>query len=232
MEEFDTNNEMDYQKRLSERTKIDVSENLRSHRLYEIGKRVQDFVLALIASALLFPFMLLLMIIICIDSPGAGPIFVQTRIGKDGKPFRFYKFRSMVPHAESMQAALQKHNEMDGPAFKMKKDPRITRVGRFIRKVSIDELPQLWNVLKGDMSLVGPRPALPREVELYTDYERQRLCIKPGLTCYWQCHKKRNDVLFDEWMDLDIQYIQERSFWVDWKIIIKTFGVVVSGEGI
>ena len=111
---------------------------------------------------------------------------------------------------------------MDGPAFKMKNDPRITRVGRFIRKTGIDELPQLVNVLKGEMSLVGPRPALPREVEQYTDYQRQRLNVTPGLTCYWQVQPNRNELSFDEWMELDLKYIRERSFWVDWKIIFKT----------
>ena len=113
----------------------------------------------------------------------------------------------------------------------MKDDPRITRVGRVIRKISLDELPQLWNILKGDMSIVGPRPALPREVELYTEPQRQRMYVTPGLTCYWQVQPKRNDISFEDWMALDLQYIQERSFWVDWKIIFKTVGAVLNHEG-
>ena len=128
----------------------------------------------------------------------------------------------MIPNAEEKLKEVLAQNEMDGPAFKMKNDPRITRVGRFIRKTGIDELPQLVNVLKGEMSLVGPRPALPREVEQYTDYQRQRLNVTPGLTCYWQVQPNRNELSFDEWMELDLKYIRERSFWVDWKIIFKT----------
>lgn len=120
---------------------------------------------------------------------------------------------------------------MNGPVFKIKDDPRITRVGRFIRRTSLDELPQLWNVLEGDMSIVGPRPALPREVEQYGDYEKQRLYVTPGLSCYWQIAPHRNDLSFEEWMDLDIEYIQERSFWVDWKIILGTFRVCLLGHG-
>ena len=120
---------------------------------------------------------------------------------------------------------------MDGPAFKIQDDPRITRVGHFIRKTSIDELPQLINVLKGDMSIVGPRPALPREVIQYTDYQRQRMYVTPGLTCYWQIQPHRNEISFAEWMELDIKYIQERNFWVDWKIIFKTVLVVFRGQG-
>lgn len=122
-------------------------------------------------------------------------------------------------------------NEMDGPVFKIKDDPRITRVGKFIRKTSLDELPQLWNILKGDMSIVGPRPALPREVEQYGDYEKQRLYVTPGLSCYWQIAPHRNDLSFEEWMDLDVKYVKERSFWVDWKIIFKTFKVCLLGHG-
>ena len=122
-------------------------------------------------------------------------------------------------------------NEMEGPAFKIKDDPRITRVGHFIRKTSIDELPQLWNILKGDMSIVGPRPPLPREVAQYTNYQMQRLYVTPGLTCYWQIQPHRNDLSFDEWLELDIKYIQNRSFLEDWKIILMTFGAVLGMNG-
>ena len=134
-------------------------------------------------------------------------------------------------NAEEKLAELLDKNEMEGPAFKMKEDPRITKVGRFLRQTSLDELPQLWNILKGDMSIVGPRPALPREVALYDDYLKQRLYVTPGLTCYWQIQPNRNSLTFDEWMELDIQYIQDRSFWTDWKVIFRTVGAVLGMEG-
>jgi lipopolysaccharide/colanic/teichoic acid biosynthesis glycosyltransferase len=137
----------------------------------------------------------------------------------------------MVPNADTMLDSLLEHNEMDGPAFKIKDDPRITRVGRFIRRTSIDELPQLWNVLIGDMSLVGPRPPLPREVSLYTEQQNQRLLVTPGITCYWQIQPKRNSLSFDEWLALDIKYIRERSLKTDITILYKTIGVVLSQEG-
>lgn len=194
-------------------------------------RRGQDILLSLIALLLLWPVMLIVALVVVIDSPEAGPIFAQDRVGRDGKVFRFYKFRSMVPNAEAKLTELLEKNEMEGPAFKMKDDPRITRVGKFIRKTSLDELPQLWNILKGDMSIVGPRPPLPREVEQYGEYERQRLLVTPGLTCYWQIQPHRNDLSFDEWVDLDVQYIEESSFLTDWKIIFKTFGAVIGMNG-
>lgn len=206
-------------------------EVLQRDRKYWKLRRVQDIVLSVVALAVLWPFMLIVALVIVIDSPGAGPIFSQTRIGRDGKSFTFYKFRSMHPNAEEKLEALLPYNEMDGPVFKIKDDPRITRIGRFIRKSSIDELPQLWNVLRGDMSIVGPRPGIPREVEQYDDYAKQRLIVTPGLTCYWQIQPNRNDLSFDEWVELDVQYIKERSFGVDWKIIWKTFGAVLGMNG-
>ena len=142
-----------------------------------------------------------------------------------------YKFRSMYVDAEERLAELLQHNEMDGPAFKIKDDPRITRVGHFIRKTSIDELPQLFNIFKGDVSIVGPRPALPREVALYKDEWKQRMYVTPGLTCYWQIQPNRNDITFDEWMALDLQYIQDRSFFTDWMIIFMTIGAVIGKNG-
>lgn len=205
-----------------------VLENTRYDREF---RRLQDVVLSAAALALLWPFMLLVELIILIDSPGANPVFSQTRIGQDGKPFIFYKFRSMCPGAEAQLEALLPYNEMDGPVFKIKNDPRITRFGRFLRRSGIDELPQLWNVLCGDMSLVGPRPGLPREVERYDAYARQRLAVKPGLTCYWQIQPNRNELSFDEWVALDLRYIRERSLVTDWKIIWKTFGAVVGMNG-
>ena len=210
---------------------IDRAALLRQDRRYWRIKRVQDVVLSLIALALLWPLMAIVAVAIYIDSPGESPLFIQKRVGKDGKIFNFLKFRSMIPNAEVLLEDLMDKNEMDGPVFKIKNDPRITRIGRFIRKSSIDELPQLINVLAGDMSIVGPRPALPREVEQYCDYERQRLYITPGLTCYWQIQPKRNDMSFAEWVKLDLEYIRDRSFLVDWKIIIKTFGAVLDMNG-
>ena len=204
---------------------------LRPKPVYEFFKRLQDIVLSLSALIVLAVPMLILAVIIYIDSPGASPFYVQKRIGKGGKEFNFWKFRSMIPNADKQLDKLLHKNEMDGPVFKMKNDPRITRVGKFIRKTSIDELPQLWNVLKGDMTIVGPRPALPREVKQYGEYEDQRLLVVPGLTCYWQTQPKRNDLNFSQWLELDIKYIKERSFINDWKIIFKTFSVVLSGEG-
>jgi lipopolysaccharide/colanic/teichoic acid biosynthesis glycosyltransferase len=195
-------------------------------------RRFQDIVLSCLALAVLWPFLLLVALIIVIDSPGASPIFAQTRVGRDGKEFTFYKFRSMIPNAESHLEELLPENEMCGPVFKIRDDPRMTRFGRFIRKCSIDELPQLYNVLRGDMSIVGPRPALPREVAQYDDYAMQRLIVSPGLTCYWQIQPNRNELSFEEWLELDIKYINERSFLTDWKIILATFAAVFKMTGV
>ena len=210
---------------------LNRKEQLRTKRGYWMLRRGQDIFFSLLALLILWPVMLIVALIVFIDDPHGSPIFAQERCGRDGKLFKMYKFRSMYVDAEDRLKELLKDNEMDGPAFKMKDDPRITRVGRVIRKVSLDELPQLFNILKGDMSIVGPRPALPREVELYTELQKQRMYVTPGLTCYWQIQPKRNEITFDEWMELDLKYIQERSFWVDWKIIFKTFGAVLGGEG-
>ena len=210
---------------------LDREQVLRQHKRYWLFRRIQDVVLSVLAVAVLWPFLLLVAVIIVIDSPGAGPIFAQTRIGRDGKEFVFYKFRSMIPDAEEQLPELLDQNEMQGPVFKIKDDPRITRFGRFIRKTSIDELPQLYNVLRGEMSIVGPRPGIPREVEQYDDYARQRLIVTPGLTCYWQIQPNRNQLSFDEWVALDVRYIKERSFLTDWKIIFATFGAIVGMNG-
>ena len=210
---------------------LNREEVLHGSRHYWPVRRAQDILLSLAALLVLWPFMLLIAIIIVIDSPGASPIFAQKRIGRDGKEFTFYKFRSMKPNAEEELDELLEHNEMDGPVFKIRNDPRITRVGHFIRQSSIDELPQLWNVLRGDMSIVGPRPSLPREAEQYDEYMKQRLFITPGLTCYWQIQPNRNQLSFDEWVDLDVKYIKERSFRTDWKIIFATFGAVFGMNG-
>lgn len=210
---------------------LDRKAILRRDRKYWFVRRLQDIVLSLLALAVLWPLLLVVSLIIVIDSPGAGPIFSQERVGRNGKIFRFYKFRSMIPNADKQLDQLLEQNEMDGPVFKIKDDPRITKFGKFIRRTSIDELPQLWNILKGDMSIVGPRPATPREVEMYDAYEKQRLYVTPGLTCYWQIQPHRNGISFEKWLELDIQYIEDRSFLTDWKIIFKTFGAVLGMYG-
>lgn len=210
---------------------IDKAALKKCDRGYRLLRRGQDIVLSLLALAVLAIPMLMVALIIWIDSPGASPIFTQKRVGRDGKTFDFLKLRSMVPHAEKMLDSLLEQNEMDGPVFKIKEDPRITRVGKFIRKTSIDELPQLINILLGHMSIVGPRPAIPREVAQYGEYEKQRLYVTPGLTCYWQIQPQRNHLSFDEWLELDLEYIRDRSFLTDWKIILKTFGAVLGMNG-
>lgn len=204
---------------------------LKSRKRYWFFRRAQDIFFSALALLVLWPIMLIVALVIVIDSPGASPIFTQTRVGRDGKKFKFYKFRSMIPNAEAKLEALLDQNEMEGPAFKIKEDPRITRVGKFIRKTSIDELPQLVNIILGDMSIVGPRPPLPREVEQYDEYTMQRLLVTPGLTCYWQIQPKRNDLSFDEWLELDLQYIRQCSVLGDWKIIFKTFASVLLARG-
>ena len=210
---------------------LNRKEQLRAKKAYWFFRRLQDIVFSALALLVLLPLMAVVALVIYIDDPHGSPFFSQLRCGRDGKLFKMHKFRSMYVDAEERLSEILKDNEMDGPAFKIKDDPRITRVGRVIRKTSLDELPQLWNVLKGDMSIVGPRPALPREVELYTEEQKQRMYVTPGLTCYWQIQPRRNDISFDDWMALDLKYIQERSFLVDWKIIFKTIGAVIRKEG-
>lgn len=191
---------------------------------YEFAKRILDFIASLCALLILSPVLLIVSILIATTSKGPV-IFKQDRVGKNGVIFKMYKFRSMVANAEELKAQLEKDNEMNGPMFKIKNDPRITKVGRFIRKTSIDEIPQLINVLKGEMSLVGPRPSLPSEVKEFEPWMLERLTILPGLTCYWQV-MGRNNIEFNEWMKLDIKYVRERNFWLDLKLIFKTFFVL------
>ena len=205
-------------------------ESLPKKKAYCFFKRLFDVLLSVVALLILFVPLLILSLILLIDSPGASPIYVQERCGKNGKTFKFYKLRTMVKNADKIHPP-ESDNEMQGPAFKMKNDPRITRVGKFLRRSSIDEFPQLWNVIKGDMSLVGPRPPLPKEVARYTDEQIKRLSIKPGITCYWQIQPKRNRLTFDQWVELDLKYISERSFKTDLKILFKTFGSVFGLEG-
>jgi len=197
---------------------------------YNVVKRIFDIVVSFISLIILIPVFIILSLII-FGNDGHSPFFIQERCGKDGKTFRLYKFRTMCPDAEKKLKDLRKQNEMDGPVFKMKNDPRITKVGRFLRKTSLDELPQLINILKGDMSFVGPRPALPKEVAQYNDTHRLRLLVTPGLTCYWQIEPERNAISFEGWMELDRKYIEDRNMWVDIKIILGTFAVVFRQEG-
>lgn len=200
--------------------------------VYLAVKRCFDIVFSLLCIIVFTIPILFVMLLIVIDSPGASPIYTQYRVGKNGRVFKFYKLRSMVPEADQMLDSLLDQNEMEGPAFKISNDPRITRVGRVIRKTCIDELPQLWNILKGDMSFVGPRPPLPREVEQYNDLQRNRLSVVPGLTCYWQIQPNRNSLTFDKWLELDLKYIEERNVKTDLMIIFKTVGAVLNMEGV
>ena len=197
--------------------------------VYMFCKRAMDIIGSLAGLILLWPLLLIIAIAIKIEDPKGSIFFAQQRCGKDNKLFPMYKFRSMVSNAEELLEELMEHNEMDGPVFKIKDDPRITKVGKFIRKTSVDELPQLFNILRGDMSIVGPRPAIPHEVAEYNDYQRQRLLVKPGLTCIWQV-SGRNSIGFDEWVDMDLEYIENRNLWMDIKLIFKTVGVLFGDE--
>ena len=196
--------------------------------IYNLSKRILDFVLSSLGLIFLSPLLLIVAILIKLDSKGPV-IFFQKRVGLYGKEFNMFKFRSMVINAEELKEKLTNQNEMSGPMFKMKNDPRVTKVGKFIRKTSIDELPQLINILKGDMSLVGPRPSLPKEVDKFEIWMLDRLKVKPGLTCYWQV-SGRNNIDFIDWMKLDIQYVNERSFWLDMKLIVKTAFVLLGDK--
>ena len=197
-------------------------------KAYLIAKRITDVLFSGIGLIILSPVFVIVAIAIKLDSK--GPIFFkQDRVGKDEELFSMYKFRSMVVNAEELKKALENQNEMSGPMFKMKKDPRITRVGRFIRKTSIDELPQLVNVIKGDMSLVGPRPSLPKEAEQFEPWMKERLTVQPGTTCFWQV-MGRNSIPFEEWMKLDVKYVRERNYFLDIKLIFKTVGVLFGDD--
>jgi exopolysaccharide biosynthesis polyprenyl glycosylphosphotransferase len=202
----------------------------RQRRLGQLAlKRVLDIVASSVLLLVLSPVFLIIAAAIRIESP--GPVmFAQERIGMNRRRFRLLKFRSMVVDAEAKKAALASQNEMGGPVFKMKNDPRVTRVGRFIRRTSMDELPQLVNVLKGEMSLVGPRPPLVSEVERYDWVHRKRISIKPGITCLWQI-SGRNNIPFERWMEMDRQYVENWCLWLDVKILCKTVPVVILGSG-
>lgn len=215
---------------------VGVAETLRYSKIkpnggmvYRIAKRAVDiFVSALALTLLAIPMGIVAGIIYAQDR--SSPIFSQSRLTENGKVFQMHKFRSMCVDAENRFAEVQKENESDGLAFKSENDPRITKFGRFIRKTSIDELPQLWNVLCGDMSLIGPRPPLPREVVLYTPHQMERLMVKGGLSCICQV-EGRSDMEFDKWVETDIRYVKERSLWMDFKLMFRTIGVVILKKG-
>jgi exopolysaccharide biosynthesis polyprenyl glycosylphosphotransferase len=193
-------------------------------------KRLVDVIGATIGLVLCAPLFLLLIVAVRLTSRGPA-FFVQDRCGLGGRVFRFYKFRTMVEDAEQRKAELEHMNEMKGPVFKIRRDPRITKLGAILRKTSLDELPQLWNVLKGDMSLVGPRPPLPDEVERYSARQAQRLSVMPGLTGLWQVSGRNTIPNFDDWIELDLRYVRLWNIWLDVRILLKTFGVVVTGRG-
>lgn len=196
---------------------------------YLIQKRLIDMIGAVIGLLMLSPLLLLLALIIKLEDKKSSIFFSQERIGLNGQPFRMYKFRSMVSDAEKQLDTLLSQNETTGAMFKMANDPRVTKVGKFIRKTSLDELPQLWNVLKGEMSLVGPRPPLSREVIEYTSYDLQRLSVVPGCTGLWQI-SGRSNIGFTEMVELDLLYIKSRTIWMDLMIIIKTFTVLLGSK--
>lgn len=205
------------------------SDQIDKRYVYRLGKRVFDFTASLLALIPLSIVFIVIALLIKLDDH--GPVFfTQTRVGRHGKEFKIYKFRSMRVDAEDLLERLLAKNQVDGPMFKMKDDPRISRVGKFLRKYSLDELPQLFNVLIGNMSLVGPRPPLPREVAEYTDYDKQRLYVTPGCTGLWQA-TERNNVGFAGMVKLDLEYIQNASWWLDLKIIFMTVKIIFVPNG-
>jgi lipopolysaccharide/colanic/teichoic acid biosynthesis glycosyltransferase len=196
---------------------------------FDVLKRFTDITIASLILLLFLPVIPVIVLLIKLDS--SGPVlFRQKRVGKDSREFDFYKFRSMHVGAESVIASLRPLSGVDGPVFKLKEDPRVTRTGRFLRRSSLDELPQLLNVIRGDMSIVGPRPNLPSEVAQYLPWQKRRLCVTPGITCYWQI-AGRSHIGFHEWMRLDLEYIRSRSLATDLKIMLKTIPAVIARKG-
>ncbi len=190
-------------------------------RIAQSVKRVIDIVAAGLGLALIFPLLVIVAVLVKLTS--SGPVLYRNRyMGERGRTFVGHKFRSMVENADELKDEMAHLNHMKGPAFKIRNDPRITSVGRFLRKYSLDELPQLWNVLKGDMSLVGPRPPLPEEFERFDPWHRGELAVRPGITCYWQINGRSEISNFDEWVRLDLEYIKEWSLWTDFKILLRS----------
>jgi lipopolysaccharide/colanic/teichoic acid biosynthesis glycosyltransferase len=197
--------------------------------VYFAAKRLFDLVMAAFALVILFPILLLVGLAIVLED-GGPVLYYQTRVGRNGLPFRFYKFRSMVRNADNLKDQLAAKNEANGPIFKIKNDPRVTRVGRLLRRSSLDELPQLLNVLRGEMSIVGPRPHLPREVDSYTERQRSRLAVQPGLVCLREVFGRSN-LTFEQWVELDLLYIENRSLRTDLAVLAHLIPAVLCGEG-
>ncbi|MDH4386680.1 MAG: sugar transferase [Caulobacter sp.] len=194
-------------------------------------KRLMDVIASIVLIILLGPLLVAIAILVAVTSPGPV-LYACDWVGQGGRPFRGYKFRTMIPDADAREAELQSRNEMSGPAFKMANDPRVTGLGRMLRKYSLDELPQLWSVLKGDLSLVGPRPPRAHEFARFTEFQRQKLSAQQGITCLWQVEGRHRISDYDEWVALDIEYIRNWSLWLDIKILFRTVGVVIRGTGV
>lgn len=224
--------EVDYNRKVREtNSNIWLNRKKLNHKYaYHFVARLVDIVGSIIGLILLSPLFVIVAFLIKKEEPEGTVFYSQIRVGKDSSKFRMYKFRSMCVNADAKLTELLQYNEVEGAMFKIKNDPRVTKIGKIIRKTSIDELPQLWNVLKGEMSLVGPRPPLEREVKEYTDYDKQRLYVKPGCTGLWQI-SGRNEVGFHEMVSLDIKYIKHLGLWNDVKIIIKTIEIILKPNG-
>jgi len=205
----------------------EAGQRVKQRGFYPTIKRISDIFISALGILLALPIIIVVSLLIKLTDPKGTVLFKQTRLGKDGVPFTIYKFRSMVHNAEELKQKLMEQNEVSGAMFKIKNDPRVTKVGRFIRKTSVDEIPQLWNVLIGDMSMVGPRPPLVEEVALYTPYQKQRLSGKPGCTGYWQV-SGRSNLGFEEMVELDLAYIRKQSILFDFVIMAKTVWMVLA----
>ena len=193
-------------------------------------KRIIDIIISTVLLIILLPIFICIILLVKVTSK--GPLIYKWHvIGKDGKPFTGYKFRTMILNADYLKTSLLKSNEMTGPVFKMTNDPRITRVGKFLRKYSLDELPQLWSVFKGDMSLVGPHPPLQSEWSHFEDWHKRKLSVTPGLTCLWQVNGRNKINKFDDWVKMDLEYIDNWNIWLDIKILLKTIPTIINGSG-
>lgn len=218
-------------KEIISKTELESSVN-NTKKSYLIIKRAFDIVLSIFGLVVLLPFLLIISLLISVYDGAGKPLFVQTRVGENGQTFKMLKFRTMRIDAEREYEKLASIEPNKSIASKIKNDPRVTGIGKWLRKTGLDELPQLWNIFIGDMSFVGPRPPLPAEVDQYNDYQRLRLIVKPGLTCLWQVQPHRNEIPFDEWVQLDFQYIMKRSVKLDLLIVLRTFRAMFPGEGI